>query len=94
MGNYANMNWYSWISLAAFDAWHSTVCNGLGIPHPNYNAATGEIDSDAAWTTKYTDVYEVAPDDWRAIVYDDIANDYSDGLGAPSEAPPSPLEVL
>jgi hypothetical protein len=80
---------YRWISQAAFDAWHLTVCDALGIPHPNFNAATGELDPDAQWTTAYTDVIEVATDDWRAYVEDDIAAQFPDGLGTPSDPPPS-----
>jgi hypothetical protein len=82
--------WYSWATLSAFTAWHHMVCVGLGIPHPGRNAATGEIDEAAQWTTAYTSVVEVADDDWRAWVADDIAATYPDGLGAPSDPPPSP----
>lgn len=80
---------YLWTSHTDFDAWHTTVCEALGIPHPNRNAATGELDVDAQWTTAYTEVTEVAGDDWRAYVEDDIAAQFPDGLGTPSDPPPS-----
>ena len=78
---------YRWNSHDDFVAWHDLVCAALGIPHPNRNAATGEIDYDAQWTTAYTTVTEVAADDWRAFVEDDIAAQVPDGLGVPSEPP-------
>lgn len=84
------MQWYSWPDLAAFDAWHSSVCTGLGIPHPGRNAETGEIDLDAQWTTAYTAAVEVAPTDWRAVVETAIAATHPDGLGTPCDPPPSP----
>lgn len=81
--------WYRWTSQESFDAWHDAVCVALGIPHPNRNAATGEIDVDAQWTTAYTNVTEVAADDWRASVEDHVAADFPDGLGTPSDPPPA-----
>lgn len=81
--------WYSWSSYADFTAWHDATCAALGIPHPNRNAATGEIDYDAQWTTAYTEVTEVVADDWRAFVEDDIAAQFPDDLGAPSQPPPA-----
>ena len=83
-------DWYSWPDLPSFDAWHATVCAGLGIPHPGYNEATGEIDTDAQWTTAYTAAVEVNPTDWRAVVEPDIAAAYPHGLGTPCDPPPSP----
>ena len=82
--------WYSWATLAAFTAWHDAVCVALGIPYPGQNAASGQIDESAQWTTAYTDIVEAAGDDWRAWVGDDIAAAHPAGLGAPSEPPPSP----
>ena len=82
--------WHRWTSLAAFNVWHDTVCAALSIPHPNRNVATGEIDYDAQWTLRYTDVAEVAADDWRAFVEDDIAATYPDGLGQPCDPPSFP----
>ena len=81
---------YRWNSHTDFTAWHNTVCAGLGIPHPNRNTATGVIDDDAQWTTAYTEAIEVAADDWRAYVEDDIAAQFPDGLGTASEPPPTP----
>lgn len=80
---------YAWNARTDFDAWHDTVCDALGIPHPNRNTATGEIDYDAQWTTAYAEATEVTADDWRAFVEDDIAARFPDGLGTPSEPPPS-----
>lgn len=81
--------YYLWPTKADFNTWHDTVCTALGIPHANCNAATGEIDDDAQWTTSYTVVTEVAADDWRAFVEDKIATQFPDGLGVPSEPPPA-----
>ena len=81
--------WHSWTCRTDFGAWHDVACAVLGIPHPNRNAATGEIDYDAQWTAAYTEVTEVAFDDWRAYVEDEIAAQFPDGLGTPSDPPPS-----
>jgi hypothetical protein len=81
---------YSWLSLDDFNAWHADACTALGIPHPNHNAATGEIDESAQWTTAYTQPTVVAEDDVRAYVEDKVAELVPDGLGQPSEPPPSP----
>lgn len=81
---------YSWLSLDAFNAWHADACVALGIPHPNRNAATGEIDENAQWTTAYTEAVLVAEDDVRAYVEQYVADLVPDGLGVPSEPPPAP----
>lgn len=80
---------HRWTSRTDFDVWHDAVCVALGIPHPNRNAATGEVDPYAQWTTAYTNPVEVAPDDWRAFVEDNIAAAHPDGLGAPCDPPPT-----
>jgi hypothetical protein len=81
--------WYQWTSLAAFDAWHADACAALGIPHPGNNAATGELDTDAQWTTAYTT--PVTTDAGvLAIVEPDVAALMPDGLGVPSDPPPTP----
>jgi hypothetical protein len=85
-----SVNWYSWTSLDAFDNWHASACSALGIPHPNHNAATGEIDESAQWTTAYTEPTVVAEDDVRAYVEQSVAELVPDGLGSPSEPPPAP----
>jgi hypothetical protein len=82
--------WYRWPTLTAFNVWHDAICSDLHIPHPGRNAATGEIDPDAQWTTAYTTVTEVADDDWRAWSDDDVAALHPELLGTPSEPPPSP----
>jgi len=81
---------YSWLSLDAFNLWHADVCTALDIPHPNRNAATGEIDEHAQWTTAYTEAVVVAEDDVRAYVEQSVAELVADGLGQPSEPPPAP----
>jgi len=81
---------YRWNSHTDFTAWHDIVCSALGIPYPNRNAASGEIDYQAQWTTAYTEVIQVAADDWRAFVEDDIAGQFPVGLGVLSDPPPSP----
>lgn len=85
-----NLMHYSWPSSEAFADWHDGVCRSLGIPHPNHNAATGVIDLNAQWTTAYTEAVEVASDDWRAFVEDDVAASHPIGLGVPCDPPPAP----
>jgi hypothetical protein len=80
---------YSWPTFDAFNSWHADACTALGIPYPNRNAATGEIDANAQWTTAYTQPTVVAEDDVRAYVEDNVAELVPDGLGTPSEPPPS-----
>lgn len=80
---------YSWFSVDLFNAWHADACTMLAIPHPSRNAATGEIDPDAQWTTAYTEPVVVAEDDVRAYVEDRVAELVPDGLGVPSEPPPA-----
>jgi len=84
--------WYTWPTKTMFDQWHSVVIEGLGLPRVGHNAATGELEPDAAWTTRYTLVVKVAKNDWRAPVETTIANLFSDGLGEPSTPPPQPEE--
>jgi len=83
--------YYRWTSLAAFIDWHNAICAELGIPHPNRNAATGEIDEQAQWTTAYTEPIIVADNDVRAVVEDHVAGLVA-GLGEPSE-PSEPPET-
>ena len=82
------MNWYTWTSVAAFDVWHATVIAGLNLPRIGHNQATGQPEPSKQQTTAYTSIVEVAADDWRAPVANNIANTYTDGLGTPSEPPP------
>ena len=84
------MNWYTWISVAAFNAWHDTVIAGLGLPWIGINQNTGQPEPSKQQTTAYTAVVEVSNVDWRAPVGDDIALAYAAGLGAPSTPPPTP----
>jgi len=89
----SDLMYYRWSSLAAFTDWHNAICAELGIPHPNRNAATGEIDPDAQWTTAYTEPIIVSDDDVRAVVEDHVATLVA-GLGEPSEPPPTPEDLF
>jgi len=82
--------WYRWTDLAAFTAWNTVACAALGIPHAGFNAATGQLDLDAQWTTAYTEAVVVAADDVRAVVEADVAAQVPEGLGVPSDPPPAP----
>jgi hypothetical protein len=82
--------WYRWTDLAAFTVWHTAARAALGIPHAGYNAATGVIDEQAQWTTAYTSVIEVGPDDWRAVVEPQVAELVPTGLGVSCDPPPEP----
>jgi hypothetical protein len=87
--------WFRWSDLAAFDVWHTAACDALGIPHAGNNAATGELDLNAQWTTAYTEAVVVAADDVRAVVEPDVAALVPTGLGEPSDPPPAPdIDVL
>jgi len=82
------VNWYTWPSVAAFNAWHNTVIDGLNLPRIGHNQATGQPEPQKQATTAYTSIVEVTETDWRAPVAADIAAAYTDGLGTPSEPPP------
>lgn len=85
-------HWYSWPTLSAFDNWHNNVIASLNLPRHGHNAATGEIDTNAQATTSYTVPLQIANDDWRAMVEDEIASNFADGLGLPSQPPKAPDE--
>lgn len=76
---------YKWQTVEAFDAWHETVKEALGIPYPNVNSKTGEIDENATWTTAYTNLREDDNGVKFAKVEEEIAAQYSEGLGEPHE---------
>lgn len=84
---------YRWISVDAFNAWHVAAKTALGIPYPGRNAATGEIDEFAQWTTAYTEPTVVADNDVRAYVEDKVAILVPEGLGVPSESPSAPSSI-
>jgi hypothetical protein len=84
------MSWHHWPTLQAFNVWHTAACTALGIPHPGHNAATGQLDEAAQWTTAYTEPVVVAADDVRAVVEDDVAALVPDRLGVPCDPPPAP----
>ena len=73
--------YYSWATTKAFNSWHKAVKTGLGIPHPNYNAKTGELDENASWTTAYTRLREDDNSVKYAKVEDKIAEGFPEGLG-------------
>ena len=85
--------WHQWPDLAAFTAWHDAACVALGIPHPNRNAASGEIDEQAQWTTAYTEPTVVSDGDVRAVVEDHVAALVPHGLGVPCDPPPVPDDL-
>jgi hypothetical protein len=74
---------YSWESEEAFDLWHNEVMSSLGIPHPNKNSETGELDQDATWTTAYTNLNISEDNVLYAKVEDEIAQQFSENLGTP-----------
>jgi len=80
---------YQWADLDAFDPWHADACAALGIPHPGRNAATGELDEAAQWTTAYTSPVTTEAG-VLAVVEPDVAALFPDGLGAPCDPPPTP----
>ena len=82
--------WHQWTDLASFTVWHTAACAALGIPHAGFNAATGELDVDAQWTTAYTEPVVVAADDVRAVVEPQVAELVPTGLGVPCDPPPTP----
>jgi len=81
--------WHQWSDLHLFTLWHDSACAALGIPHAGYNAATGELDEAARWTTAYTRAVIVAVGDVRAVVEPDVAELIPTGLGLPCDPPPS-----
>lgn len=76
---------YKWESEEAFEAWHSVVKKALGIPHPNRNNKTGDVDINAAWTTEYTRLQTDDNGVLFAKVEDQIAAHLTEGLGTPYE---------
>ena len=47
-------DWYEWESIEDFNAWHDALCVKLGYPLDSYNQHSGQVDSKAAKTSKYT----------------------------------------
>lgn len=77
--------YYKWETEKAFEAWHLVVKEALGMPYPNKNSKTGEIDENATWTTSYT---SLRTDDNKAKfakVEEKIAQQFLEGLGEPYE---------
>ena len=85
--------WYKWVKKEDFDIWHKKVIKRLGLPIYGVNQKTGYIDKTAAATTSYTHLIEIKEGDYRAMVEEHIANQYKEGLGVLSEAPPLPNEI-
>jgi hypothetical protein len=88
------MTWYSWPSVAAFNAWHDTVIAGLGLPWIGINQNTGELEPSKQQTTSYTSAIHVGYADWRAPVSQYVADSHPDGLGLLSEPPPYDEEII
>lgn len=86
--------WFSWESQKAFDIWHEDTCALLGLPKPGRNSLTGEVDTDAQWTTRYTDSFAVAKNDFRAFVEDEIVALSPNLLGKPSESPSGASDII
>jgi hypothetical protein len=81
--------WHQWADQQTFDVWHTAACAALGIPHAGFNAATGDLDEAAQWTTAYTD--PVTTDAGvLAAVDPDVAAQVPEGLGVPCDPPPAP----
>jgi len=85
---------YKWESDEAFEAWHSVVKEALGIPYPNKNSKTGEIDENATWTTAYTALRTDDNGVKFAKVEEEIAQQFSEGLGEPHEPYFEPEEII
>lgn len=83
-------NWYTWPTQQAFDSWHQTVIDAMNLPRVGVNQATGEPQHNKTQTTAYTALVFVIDGDWRAMLEDEVATQFSDGLGTLSEAPPLP----
>ena len=84
------MIWFSWKSLEDFNLWHNNVMKELKIPKHGVNQKTNKIDELSEPTTKYTDLIKVDKNDFRAFVEEEIANQFKNNLGEPSESPPTP----
>jgi hypothetical protein len=81
------MNWYKFLSLEAFNAWHDALKIELGYPLPSVDSQ-GNVIGDP-YTTEYTSVLKVSPNDWRTI----SAPEYAEGL-EPSSKPIFPHEPV
>ena len=79
--------WHQWPDLASFDVWHDAACEALGIPHAGFNAATGDLDPDAQWTTAYTTPVTTEAG-VLAVVEPQVAELVPTGLGVPCDPPP------
>ena len=86
-------NWYAWSSESEFNVWHNNVIRSLNLPQVNLNLATGLPDADAQMTLAYTEIRKVAKNDYRAIVEIEVAEQFMQGLGELSDAPPKTIEV-
>lgn len=86
--------WYTWSSIDLFKIWHDDTCVLLGLPKPGKNIATGEVDTDAQWTTRYTYPVIVGVNDVRAFVEDEVASFSPNFLGLVSEQPQNTSDIL
>lgn len=78
---------YLWQTMELFDQWHKNVNAFLKFPTPGRNAATGEIDVTAQWTTAYTHSIINQNGTVLAFVEDHIAEQFSENLGVPAAQP-------
>lgn len=66
------MAYWKFANRETFDTWHDAACDAAGLPRPGRNAATGEVEPDAAWTVALVDGQEQddgsvtaeVPDEW------------------------------
>jgi len=68
--------WVVFSDEAGFRAFHDRACADLGIPYPGENAATGETDRDAQWTTAYVDPWVDVDGTIKALVRDEDVTAY------------------
>jgi hypothetical protein len=66
------VTWVAFTDAAAFAAFHDAACADHGIPHPGRNAATGDVDPAAQWTTAYVDPVDDAGTIKANVTADDV----------------------
>jgi hypothetical protein len=66
-------NWYKWASLESFNIWHNQICLELNLPKMSIDN-NGDISDEAIISDKYTTVYKIDNNDYRALVEDVYAD--------------------
>lgn len=66
-------DWYEWDSIEDFNTWHDALCVELGYPLDSYNQYSGQVDSKAAKTSKYTNPF-IVEDKVIAVVEPEYAD--------------------